>query len=218
MCPQLLIDCVPLQLESWRSILMAAGHAFTQLDLQPFSGMDGMWMLDQLLPGESAETKQRLLKAQGESYRRDFLARAPAFPGVRKLFQALRKNNVLVGIATTCQKDELAAYDQKLGILELTDVVSCGEMVKHGKPDPSLFNVCLDRLQIGDASRALAIGDTPYDARAAKALGMQSAGVITGGFSAQELRLAGCDSVFEKVQLVGSVWESPSMPLVRSSS
>jgi beta-phosphoglucomutase-like phosphatase (HAD superfamily) len=34
-----LIDCVPLQLESWRQTLGAAGHSFTYVDLQPFSGI-----------------------------------------------------------------------------------------------------------------------------------------------------------------------------------
>ena len=119
-----LVDCVPLQLESWRATLNSAGHSFTHADLQPFSGMDGMWMLDQLLPEEPANTKQRLLKAQGESYRSDFILRAEPFPGVQRLFEELKQHDVLIGIATTCQKDELAAYDKRLGILELTDAVS----------------------------------------------------------------------------------------------
>ena len=93
-------------------------------------------MLDHLLPEETPDYKQRLVKAQGESYRRDFLGRAQPFPAVRQLFGTLKQNRVLIGIATTCQKDELAAYNERLNILELTDAVACGEMVKHGKPDP----------------------------------------------------------------------------------
>jgi HAD superfamily hydrolase (TIGR01509 family) len=210
-----LVDCVPLQLESWRATLNSAGHSFTHADLQPFSGMDGMWMLDQLLPEEPADAKERLLKAQGESYRSDFILRAEPFPGVQQLFEQLKQHDVLIGIATTCKKDELAQYDKQLGILELTDAVSCGDMVKHGKPDPSLFQACLARLKIADASCAVAIGDTPYDARAAKELGMLSVGVITGGFSEQALREAGCDGVFEQVQAVNAIWHRSSEPLIR---
>jgi phosphoglycolate phosphatase-like HAD superfamily hydrolase len=77
-----------------------------------------------------------------------------------------------------------------MDILGLTDVVACGEMVKHGKPHPSLFQICLTRLQIADASLSVAIGDTPYDAEAAGKLGMRSAGVLTGGFSAKTLQEA----------------------------
>jgi len=45
-----LVDSVALQLESWRLTLHEAGYSFTHLSLQPFSGMDGLWMLDHLLP------------------------------------------------------------------------------------------------------------------------------------------------------------------------
>ena len=207
-----LIDCVPLQLESWRATLNEAGHSFTYVDLQPFSGMDGQWMLDHLLPEQTPEYKQRLLKAQGESYRRDFLGRAEPLPAVRQLFEALKQNRVLIGIATTCQKDELAAYNERLNILELTDVVACGEMVKHGKPDPGLFLSCLTRLQIPDLSRTVAIGDTPYDANAAKKVGMLSVGVTTGGFSEQALHAAGCDEVIEQVKDLGALWLSLAQP------
>ncbi|MDB6089026.1 MAG: family hydrolase [Gammaproteobacteria bacterium] len=211
-----LVDCVPLQLESWRATLSDAGHSFTCTELQPFSGMDGMWMLDQLLPKESHDSKQRLLKAQGESYRSRFILRAEPFPGVRQLFEDLKQRSVRIGIATTCQNDELAAYDKRLRILELTDAVSCGEMVQHGKPSPSLFQACLAQLQIADPACAVAIGDTPYDAKAAKTLGMFSVGVTTGGFSEQALREAGCDGVFAQVQAVNLIWRRPLEPLIRS--
>jgi HAD superfamily hydrolase (TIGR01509 family) len=201
-----LIDSVPLQIESWRSTLMAAGHSFTHADLQPYSGMDGTWMLEQLLPRESQDIKHRLLEAQGDCYRTQFLLRARPFPGVRELFERLKQRDVLIGIATTCQEDELAAYDKQLGVLEITDAVACGEMAKHGKPDPSLLRKCLAKLQVADPSSAVAVGDTPYDARAAKKLGMHAAGVMTGGFSEQALRESGCDCVFEHVQAVDAIW------------
>jgi beta-phosphoglucomutase-like phosphatase (HAD superfamily) len=86
-----LIDCVALQLESWRVTLSEAGYSFTHRDLQPFSPMDRLWMLDRLLPKESQDCKERLLKAQGESYRRDLLPRAQPFPEVRLLFEALKR-------------------------------------------------------------------------------------------------------------------------------
>jgi len=151
-------------------------------------------------------------------YSRDFLPRVQPFPGVRLLFEALKQREVLIGIATTCQKEELATYNTRLDILELTDVVACGETVKHGKPDPALFQACLTRLQIADPTLTIAIGDTPYDARAAKELGMQSAGVLTGGFDQDLLRQAGCDTVFKQVKDVAALWLSAPQPLVRSSA
>jgi phosphoglycolate phosphatase-like HAD superfamily hydrolase len=90
----------PSFLESWRETLQQAGHSFTHLDLQPFSGMDGAWMLEQLLPKDSQDTRQRLLKVQGELYERDFMDRAQPFPGVRQLFEGLKQDGILIGLAT----------------------------------------------------------------------------------------------------------------------
>jgi HAD superfamily hydrolase (TIGR01509 family) len=213
-----LIDSVPLQLESWRATLTTAGFSFSYADLQPFSGMDGAWMLDQLLPRESQDTRHRLLKAQGDSYRTEFLLRARPFPGVRRLFERLKQRDVSIGIATTCHEDELAAYDKQLGVLEIADALVCGDMVKHGKPDPSLFRTCLAKLQVADPARAVAIGDTPYDARAARELGMLAAGVLTGGFAEQALRESGCDWVFEHVPGVDAIWSGSPEPLILSTT
>jgi HAD superfamily hydrolase (TIGR01509 family) len=126
-------------------------------------------MLEQLLPKDSQDTRQRLLKAQGELYEREFIGRAQPFPGVRRLIEGLERDGVLIGLATTCQKGQLDVYDERMDILSLTDVVACGESVKHGKPDTSLFQHCLEAMKI-DPADAVAVGDTPYDAIAARQL------------------------------------------------
>jgi HAD superfamily hydrolase (TIGR01509 family) len=202
-----LVDCVTAQLESWRRTLAAAGHAFTHADLQPYSGMDGMWMLTHLLPDLPQADKEKLLHAQGELYGEEFLARVEPFPAVRDLFESLKAQGIRIALGTTCQPDQLAAYDRKLHILQLTDVMACGEMVKHGKPDPELFRICLQRLGLENVNGATVIGDTPYDARAARMLGLRAIGVLTGGFTAPELLTAGCSAVFEQVSQTRTLWQ-----------
>jgi phosphoglycolate phosphatase-like HAD superfamily hydrolase len=140
------------------------------------------------------------------------------FEGVRDLFEALKSLGMKIGIATTCQKDELAAYDRLLHILELTDAVVCGEMVKHGKPDPALVRTCLTQLSCSNGSRALMVGDTPYDAQAASPLGVLPAGLLTGGFSATDLRKAGCCAVFPQVKDLGALWNHIATPVLRTAS
>jgi HAD superfamily hydrolase (TIGR01509 family) len=202
-----LVDCVALTLESWRETLQAAGHCCTLRDLQPYSGMDGAWMLEQLLPKESATAREALLKTQGERYRADFIDKAQPFQGVRELIQTLKDQGVTIGIATTCKADELATYDKRLGVMDLADTIICGEMVRHGKPDPALFAQCLRKIGLTEASGAIAIGDTPFDALAAKAVGLRSAGVLTGGFSELALLDAGHERVFEEVRHVLCLWQ-----------
>jgi phosphoglycolate phosphatase-like HAD superfamily hydrolase len=202
-----LVDCVPLVLESWREVLHQTGHDFTVRDLQPYSGMDGEWMLEQLLPRESPEVRQRLLKAQGEHYRNNFIHRVPSFTGVRELFEALREYGVVIGIATTCKGDELAIYDEQMHVLDLVSSVACGETVQRGKPDPKLLSECFQTLRVADATTCVAVGDTPFDALAAQEISMPSIGVLTGGFSEQSLLEAGCQRVFDQVHQVRRLWQ-----------
>ena len=171
------MDCVPLILESWRETLQEAGHSFTHFDLLHYSGMDGAWMLEQLLPKEANATREALLKAQGERYRTHFIERAQAFPAVRALFESLKQPGVRTGIATTCKTDELAIYERHMGVLDLADAIACGETVKHGKPDPALLTYCHRSLNLEDPSRAVVIRDTPFDALAAKRAHMRAVGV-----------------------------------------
>ena len=50
---------------------------------------------------------------------------------------------------------------------------------------------CLVKLGI-KAAEAVAIGDTPYDAVAARKAGIPTIGVLCGGFTKSPLREAGC--------------------------
>jgi phosphoglycolate phosphatase-like HAD superfamily hydrolase len=49
----------------------------------------------------------------------------------------------------------------------------------------------------------MAVGDTPYDALAAKPLGLRVTGVLTGGFSPADLLASGCDLVIDEVKDLG---------------
>ena len=207
-----LVDCVSATLESWRETLLEAKYAFTLQDLQPYSGMDGTWMLEKLLPQESDEIRKALIQRQGERYRDEFIHHTRPFAGVNELFRRLKEANVPIGLATTCKPDELAIYDQQLRILDLIAAAICGEAVKHGKPDPGLFRLCLTALKV-PAGVTIAVGDTPFDAMAASRVGMRRVGVLTGGFSVVALRDAGHEQVFQEVSHVGQLWGFPVISL-----
>jgi beta-phosphoglucomutase-like phosphatase (HAD superfamily) len=58
---------------------------------------------------------------------------APVFaacphPGVRELIQTLKSVGVLIGIATASQAEDLARYDEQMGILDLTDAHTRGDL------------------------------------------------------------------------------------------
>jgi phosphoglycolate phosphatase-like HAD superfamily hydrolase len=196
-----LVDCVPKVLASWHETLSDIGHEITVETLQRYSGLDGADMLDRLIPDIGAATRKRILSQQGELYRRKYLLAAHPFEGVRPLFEDLKRGHYLIGIATTCKADELAIYDRDLNILQLCDAVASGSETSSGKPHPDLYRNVLQKLALTDhPAGVMAVGDSPFDAMAARALGLQCVGVATGGFSVRKLKSLGCSLVLQHVR------------------
>ena len=54
-------------------------------------------------------------------------------------------------------------------------------------------------------ARVVVIGDTPKDVSAARAIGAESIGVATGGFTADQLRASGATAVFETLAEAGAL-------------
>ena len=79
------------------------------------------------------------------------------------------------------------------GVAGLVDAQACADDVARGKPHPDLFACALARA--GRARHGIAVGDTPYDAMAARAAGLEAIGLRCGGFTPEQLRAAGCHVV-----------------------
>jgi beta-phosphoglucomutase-like phosphatase (HAD superfamily) len=78
---------------------------------------------------------------------------------------------------------------------ELVEVSTSAEDAEEFKPAPDVFEIVLKKLKIEGAD-AVAIGDAPYDADAARKAGIETIGVLCGGFTEDSLRNAGCVEVY----------------------
>jgi HAD superfamily hydrolase (TIGR01509 family) len=190
-----LVDAAMPTLQCWRATLQELGHFFALADLHRFSGMDGKDMLKLLLPTSSANEREQLLENQGRRYRESFLPRVRPLPGVRQLFEQLKARGCRVGLATDCQRDELDHYLAITGVASFIDGAACGGQVKHGKPHPDLLRLALQLLKAKSTATVM-VGDTPYDAEAARRLDVWPVGVLSGHFPAPALQAAGCREVF----------------------
>jgi phosphoglycolate phosphatase-like HAD superfamily hydrolase len=84
-------------------------------------------------------------------------------------------------------------------------VTSSGD-AEDSKPDPDILGVTLDKVP---ASKAVLVGDTPYDVEAAARIGLACIGVLTGGFSRAELESAGAALVVEDLtELLDLDWST----------
>jgi phosphoglycolate phosphatase-like HAD superfamily hydrolase len=191
-----LVDCVPQTLQSWQDVLARYGYEVPLPLLQRYSGMDTKDMLAELLPASLRPQAEKIADAQGEHYREKYLPSVRGFPGVRELFEKLKQSGARIGLATSCQADELAVYLDLTRIRDLIDATACGSDTKKGKPHPDLLKVVLEKLDASKNKTAIMVGDTPYDAQAARALDLAALGVLCGGHSENDLRAAGCRAVY----------------------
>jgi phosphoglycolate phosphatase-like HAD superfamily hydrolase len=191
-----LVDSAGAIIECWQGTLRELGHEFTFEELHRLSGMDGAEMLARVLPNaEHAELIGRALALQAKRYQALYLQDVRAFDGVRELFEELHAAGHQIGLGTSCSPPELAVYHSRMNVQHLVDAVACGGDTARGKPHPDLFELVLHKLNPATLHRVLAVGDTPYDAMAAAAVGIRAIGTVTGGFSQTALEDAGCIAV-----------------------
>ena len=189
-----LVDCVRQNLLSLQESLANFGVTVPYEILQLYSGLDGDQTLQLIAPAMSAEERKRLLDAKEKVYDGKYLATATPFAGVRDVLEAITKAGGRIALATDCKGPELKHYRSLLDVDDLISCVACGDDVDHGKPDPRLVELAVLRLGIS-VKQAIMIGDTPYDAEAARSAGVAAAGLLTGGFAKEALLEAGCSIV-----------------------
>jgi phosphoglycolate phosphatase-like HAD superfamily hydrolase len=97
-------------------------------------------------------------------------------------------------------------------VTDLIDVAICSEDVEQSKPAPDIFLVALEKLGIC-GFEAVTIGDSPYDAEAARKAFIPSVGVLCVGFAELDLRKGGCIAVYPSPSALLACFEaSPLYP------
>jgi phosphoglycolate phosphatase-like HAD superfamily hydrolase len=211
-----LIDCAADALQCWRETLVAFGVPVPTAQLQRLSGMDGDEMLATLVPSLDKQARKKILTARGEYYRTVYLPRVRAFPGVRAVFSVIKSQGGRIALATDCQSDELKRYRSLMNVDDLIDAIACGDEVSKGKPDPALVDLALHHLGSTPASATM-IGDTPFDARAARSAGATAWGTLTGGYAKSSLIDAGCSVVMASIGDFARYFQR-EQPLVSTAS
>ena len=117
----------------------------------------------------------------------------------RELIGTLRESGHVTVLASSAKGGEVDHYLDLLDARELVDGWTTSDDVEATKPAPDLVHAALKRAGQPDDEPAVMVGDTPWDIEAARAAGVSTLAVVTGGFSAQELRDAGAWDVFESV-------------------
>ena len=203
-----LVDSVDLHASAWQLAFAKFGHEVSFIDARGQIGKGG----DKLIPlflseAEQADHGEAMEAYRTDLFRRDYMKLVRPFTAVPELMRRAREAGLKVAVASSAKQEELDHYLEVAGIAKLVDATTCSDDVSGSKPDPDIFLAALDKLGV-KASDAVAIGDTPYDAIAAVKAGMTVIGVLSGGFREEDLREAGCGTVYPGVAALFTCFEN----------
>jgi HAD superfamily hydrolase (TIGR01509 family) len=192
-----LVDSVDLHAEAWAEAFQKYGLQVNGRQVRPQIGKGGDQLMPVFLSKEQLEKfGEELDKYRSDLFKKKYLSRVKGFPKVRELFLRLRADGKRIALASSAKGDELKHYKQIAGIEDLVDEETSSDDAESSKPEPDIFEAALKRLGQVNPSRCAVVGDTPYDAIAAKRAGVTTVGVLCGGFPEHDLREAGCVEIY----------------------
>lgn len=179
---------------AWQRAFRSAGITLEGWQLHRAIGMGG----DRLIAHVAGDGVEQ---AHGDQIRDawkieadSLLTEVKPLAGATPLLDVLRDRGLKVVLATSGKPDHTDYALEILDARHRIDHLTTSEDVDASKPAPDLLTTALNAV---DGSRAVMIGDSVWDAIAAQDAGMPMVGLLTGGFSRDELERADAARVYD---------------------
>ena len=151
--------------------------------------------LDHLLgDGRDREKDQEISAAHTTLYG-TYFERLPTLDGARDLLRTLAGRGWTLVLATSAGGPELEALRGAIGADDVIAGVAGADDVEEGKPAPDPVHRALDLAGV-EAERAVFVGDTVWDMRAATNAEVRALGLLSGGIPRADLEEAGASAVY----------------------
>lgn len=193
---------------AWARAFREMGHPVDAWRIHRRIGMGGGLLLAELL-GDRLDELGDAVKERHSRYYAEAAAEVHRFEGVQELIAAVKERGAKVVLASSASPDELELLLEVLDVSDTVDAVTSAKDVEEAKPDPDLVHSALEAAGV-PAERAVFVGDTVWDVKAAARADVPCVGVLTGGISAAELTEAGAIAIYTSVaELLDALDSSP---------
>ncbi len=191
-------DRIGLQLPLWR--------------IHRAVGMGGDKLVAHVAGGEVEDRHGDELRA---SWREEYVgikAEVVPLPGAGELIRRLAEFGHQVALASSGDPEFSQEAVDLLGVGDVITLLTTSADVDDSKPEPDLLEETLARLD--GVTRAVMVGDTPYDVESASRAGLRCLALRSGGYSEGELREAGAVLIADDPEDLSDVdWETYLSPL-----
>ena len=185
-----LLDTVYLHVIAWWESFREAGHQVSCFDIHRAIGMGSSELVEKLV----GEADEKVVEGHSEKWA-PLREHCTTFHDVPEMIQKISGMGLKVVYATSGSEEDTADFRERIGCDDYVDAVVSSEDVEESKPAPAIVRLALKEAGV-EPDRAVMVGDTVYDVRAAAAAGVPCIGLVCGGISEQELKEAGAAAVY----------------------
>ncbi|MFJ5831819.1 HAD family hydrolase [Streptomyces sp. NPDC093089] len=191
-----LVDSNHLHVVAWWEALRQGGHHVPTHAVHRAIGLPGEQLLDHLLDGDRDRAQDDRLGAAHDTLYGTFFERLQPFDRAADLLRALANDGWRIVLVTSAKDRELAALRRAIDADDAVTATATADDVERGKPAPDPIEHALSLVGTG-SDRAVFVGDSVWDMKAARRAGVVRAGVLCGGIPRADLTGAGADAVYD---------------------
>ena len=191
-----LVDTAEMHFQAWAATAMERGRPFSRDDFARTFGRRNPEIIHILFEDGLGEQEAIDLADRKERIYREKAARGVVLlPGVQALLEDLHRAGFVQAVGSSAPRANLELILRLAGVERFFPAVVAMEDTQRGKPDPQVFQLAAQRLDI-PPERCVVLEDAVAGVQAAKAGGMKCIAVrFVGHHSEDALRQAGADLV-----------------------
>ncbi|MBK8267156.1 MAG: HAD family phosphatase [Planctomycetes bacterium] len=195
-----LVDSLSAHLESWRMLAAEMSRSITDAQFAATFGRTGRDIIRDLFSIVDDEGVRRCDERKESLYRELICKAVPEMPGARELVASLHMAGASIAVGSSGPPENVELVCRAMDLNRQLSACVTGADVSRGKPDPQVFLLASERLEL-PPSRCLVIEDAPPGIDAAHHAKMPCIALI-GSFSRDQISHA--DTVVESLREITS--------------
>jgi beta-phosphoglucomutase len=196
------VDSYDAHFESWRRLGAEVGVAFSEAQFRETFGRTSRDILRACFADvQGGLSNERIgdLDDRKESLYRDIIAASfPAMPGAAALIDDLVAAGFRLAVGSSGPPQNVALVLDRLDRAGAFDARVTGDDVTRGKPDPQVFTLAAERLDV-PPTRCVVIEDAPAGVEAARRAGMAAVALLSTGRGRDDFLESGPHRVVESL-------------------
>ncbi|MBW2064988.1 MAG: HAD family phosphatase [Deltaproteobacteria bacterium] len=165
-----LIDSYKAHFLSWKRMLANHGLDITEEEFASTFGQTNHDILARLFPSIDEKDYDTLAKEKEDLFREILRRDFPEMDGAKELISCLHEAGALLAIGSSAPRENVYTVLEMIPGGEYFRVVTCGDEIIRGKPDPEVFLKTAKKMGL-PPQRCVVVEDAPAGVEAARSAG-----------------------------------------------